>query len=288
VASRKSKQKKKGKANRADLAKRQNPRLDKRLDPAAAAVMKSLEIRPVVGPSELVEDAAVFNREMRLSLAGELQVGAAKVIESLELTSLGQFEEAVAKLKDIARSSPFSDWRLFVRGLHAFYADDIETARQNWSKLDVTRRPARIASTLLLAETGQPLSDNISSAHKDLLEHAQTLRLRKNLVMAAEAIAKVKHRDPEVTFSVSQSAMLLNLITSFRKLDPEFVSRVGQACVGLSIKQGDMEVFDRLKRLVPGPPDDPNWHRTKSIYMLNFEDSLELMKKASWAIRSRL
>ena len=245
--------------------------------------MKSLEIRPVVGPSELVEDAAVFNREMRLSLAGELQVGAATVIESLELTSLGQFEEAVAKLKDIARSSPFSDWRLFVRGLHAFYADDIETARQNWSKLDVTRRPARIASTLLLAETGQPLSDNISSAHKDLLEHAQTLRLRKNLVMAAEAIAKVKHRDPEVTFSVSQSAMLLNLITSFRKLDPEFVSRVGQACVGLSIKQGDMEVFDRLKRLVPGPPDDPNWHRTKSIYMLNFEDSLELMKKASWA-----
>ncbi len=283
MASRKSKQKKKGKPNRADLAKRQNQRLEKRLDPVATSVAKSLEIRPVVGPSERAEDAAIFNRELRLCLAGELQVEADKVIESLELTSLGQFEVAITKLKDIARSSPFSDWRLFVRGLHAFYSGDVETARQNWSKLEPTRRPARIASTLLLAETGQPLSDEIPSIQKDLLEHAQTLRLRKILVTAAEAIAKVRHRDPEVTFAVSQFAMLLNLFSSFRKLDPEFVSRVGQACVGLSIKQGDMEVFDRLKKLVPGPADDPNWNRTKSIYMLDFQDAEDLMMKASLA-----
>jgi len=283
MASKKSKQKNKRKANRNDLAKRQNQRLEKRLDPAAAFFAKSLEICPVVGPSERTEDAAVFNREQRLNLAGPLQVEAANVIESLELTSLGQFEDAIAKLKDIARSSPFSDWRLFVRGLHAFYAGDVEMARQNWSKLDLTRRPARIASTLLLAETGQPLSDEIASPQKVLVEHVQTLRLRKIIVTAAEAIAKVRHRDPEVTFSVSQFAMLSNFISSFRKLEPEFVSRVGQACVGLSIKQGDMEVFDRLKKLVPGPADDPNWNRTKSIYMLDFEDSEELMLKASLA-----
>jgi len=287
MASRKSKQKNKGKANRADLAKRQNQRLEKRLDPAAAAAAKSLEIRPVVGSSERTEDAAIFNREQRLSLAEPLQVEAANVIESLELTSLGKFEDAIAKLKDIARSSPFSDWRLFVRGLHAFYAGDVETARQNWSKLETKRRPARIASTLLLAETGMPLSDAIASHQKDLLEHTQSLRLRKNAVTAAEAIAKVRHRDPEVTFSISQFAMLLNFISSFRKLDPEFVSRVGQTCVGLSIKQGDLEVFDKLKKLVPGPADDPNWNRTKSTYLLDFKDTGDLMEKASLAYIER-
>jgi len=283
VASRKTKQKNKGKANRADLAKRQSQRLERRLDPAAAAAASSLEIRPIVGPSERIEDAAVFNRDQRSKLAEEMQLEAAKVNESLELTHLGQFENALAKLKDIARSSPFSDWRLFVRGLHAFYEGDFETARQNWIKLEATRRPARIASTLLLAETGQPLSDAITSAQKDLVEHAQTLRLRKHVVTAAEAIAKVRHRDPEVTFSVSQFAMLSNFVSSFRKLDPEFVSRVGQACVGLSIKQGDMDVFDRLKKLVPGPADDPNWNRTQSMYMIDFEDAEELMLKASRA-----
>lgn len=283
MVSRKTKGKNKGKANRAELAKRQNQRLERRIDHAVASTSSSLEIRPIVGPSERIEDAAVFNREQRSKLVEELQLEAANVNESLELTYLGQFEEALAKIKNIARSSPFSDWRLFVRGLHAFYAADFETARQNWIKLEATRRPARIASTLLLAETGQPLSDAITYAQKELVEHAQTLRLRKNAVTAAEAIAKVRHRDPEVTFSVSQFAMLLNFFSSFRKLDIEFVSRVGRACVGLSIKQGDMEVFDRLKKLVPGPADDPNWNRTKSMYMLDFEDAEELMMKASRA-----
>ena len=283
MVTRKTKLKNRGKANRAELAKRQNQRMEKRLDPAAASAARSLEIHPLVGPSERTEDAAVFNQEQRSKISEELQLEAVKVNESLELTHLGQFEDAIAKLKDIARSSPFSDWRLFVRGLHSFYSGDFETARQNWIKLEATRRPSRIASTLLLAETGQPLSDAITSAQKDLVEHAQTLRLRKNVVTAAEAIAKVRHRDPEVTFSVSQFAMLLNFFSSFRKLDPEFVSRVGQACVGLSIKQGDMEVFDRLKKIVPGPSDDPTWNRTKSIYMLDFEDAEDLMMKASRA-----
>lgn len=283
MTSRKSKEKNKGKVNRADLAKRQNQRLERRIDPAVLSATASLEIRPAVGSSERTEDAAVFNRELRSNLDESLQIQASNVNESLELTHQGKFEDAIAKLKDIARSSPFSDWRLFVRGLHAFYANDYDSARQNWTKLDPTRRPARIASTLLQAETGQPLDGSTTSTAKDLVEHARTLRFRKNVVLAAEAIAKVRHRDPDVTFSVSQFAMLSNLFSSFRKLDAEFVSRVGQACVGLSVNQGDMDVFDRLKRLVPGPADDPNWNRTKAIYMLDFENAEEQMLKASKA-----
>ena len=283
MVSRKKREKNKGKVHPADLAKRQNQRLERRIDPAVLSATSSLEIRPVVGLSERIEDAAVFNREQRSKLHEGLQNEAANVHESLELTYQGKFEESISKLKEIARSSPFSDWRLFVRGLHAFYASDLETARQNWTKLDPTRRPARIASTLLLAETEQPLSDTLASPPTELVSHARTLRLRKNVVTAAEAIAKVKHRDPDVAFSVSQFAMFSSFSSSFRKLDPGFVSRVGQACLGLAVKQGDLDIFDRLKRLVPGPSDDPNWNRTKAIYLVDFENSAETMLKSTQA-----
>ena len=270
---------------KADLATRQNQRLEKRGGPSPAAPRSasSLEIRPKVSVSESVEDAAVFNKEYRCKLSDELQNEALKVGEALELTCNGNFEDSLDKLKDIARSSPFADWRLFVRGLHSFYAGELETARQNWTRLDRGRRPARIASTLLLAETDQPLDAEIQSVSASLVEHAKTLRLRKDAVAAATAIAKVKHRKPDTTFSVSQVAMLSNFLDAYRKLDPEFVASVGQACVGLAISQGDMEVFERLAKMVPGIPSDPKWNRTRFLYSIAFKGAQELVKKAALA-----
>ena len=272
-------------ARKADLAKRQSQRLEKRGGPTPTAPRSasSLEIKPKVSESESLEDAAVFNKEFRGKLSDELQNEALKVGEALELTCKGKFEDSLDKLKDIARSSPFADWRLFVRGLHAFYGGELETARQNWTRLDRARRPARIASTLLLAETEQPLDDEIPSVSAALVEHAKTLRLRIDAVAAATAIAKVKHRNPDTTFSVSQVAMLTNFSDAYRKLDQEFVASVGQACVGLATSQGDMEVFERLTKMVPGTPSDPKWNRTRLLYSLNFEGAQEQVKKASLA-----
>ncbi len=278
-------------SRRVELEKRQNQRLEKRGDPSISALSSpiALEIRPKVGQSERVEDAAVFNKDCRLKLSGELQLEAASISEALELTCQGKFEEAIGMLKDIARSSPLSDWRLFVRGLHAFYLGDLETARQNWTRLDRTRRPARIASTLLLTETelltktDQPLEVEIAPVSKSLVEHAKTLRLRKNAVAAAEAIAKVRHRDPDTTFSVSQVAMLSNFFNAYRKLDHEFVSSVGRACIGLAVQQGNMEVFDRLAKMVPGAVDDPKWNRTRMLYAIAFEGAHDVVEKAATA-----
>ena len=272
-------------SRKADLAKRQSQRLERKREAVTAAPRSasSLEIKPKVSESERVEDAAVFNKEYRCKLSDELQNEALKVGEALELTCQGNFEDSLEKMKDIARSSPFADWRLFVRGLHSFYAGDLETARENWTRLDRARRPARIASTLLRAESDQPLDGEIQSVSSSLVEHARTLRLRKDAVAAATAIVKVKNRKPETTFSVSQVAMLSNFLDAYRKLDQEFVASVGQACVGLAINQGDMEVFERLAKMVPGLPSDPKWNRTRLLYMLDFDGAQEQVKKAAIA-----
>jgi hypothetical protein len=276
----------KSKASRKkELAKAQSQRLEKRGTTLStiATFVGSLEIRPKVDDSERTEDAAVFNKDCRRKLSEELQSEAVCVYEALELTNQGRFEDAIGAVKGIARSSPFSDWRLFIRGLNAFYSADLENARQNWTKLDRARRPARIATTLLIAEFGQALDDEGPCVPESILEHAKTLRLRKIAVDSANAIAKVKHRNPDTTLSVSQVAMLSSFIETYRKLDLEFVTRVGQACVHLAMNQGDMEIFNRLAKMVPGTQDDPKWNRSRMIYSLDFEGAEDRFEDAAIA-----
>jgi hypothetical protein len=255
------------------LAKRQKLRQSQKLPKSTIAdgSNDSLTIKPRAGLAELAEDAAVFDADYLRNLPTDLQAEAALVYGALELTYIGNFDESMGKLKDISRSSPFSDWRLFIRGLHAFYSGDIDAARQNWSKLDQTRRPARIASTLLIAEYNQPLANETQPCATQVINHAKNLRLRENVVNAAQAIASARHRDSKVTFAVSQAAMLADFINRYQRVDVDFVTTFGQACVLLSTFQGDFPVFDRLTKLVRGPAADPNWNNLRFHYLLNFE-----------------
>ena len=281
-----SSQKKMGSASRkVELARRQDQRLAKRdtLRPGFSFSAGSLELRPKIGPTESIADAAIFNKECRLKLSDELQLEASKVIEALELTRNSKFDEAIDQLKEIPRSSPFADWRLFIRGLHSYYSGELEAARQNWTRLDRARRPARIGATLLLAEIGETLGSESPPISAVLVEHAKTLRFRKEAIAAATAIAQVRHRDPDTTFSVSQSAMLSNFRDAFSKLDAELVSSVSLACVQLSVHQSNWELFERLVKTVPGPPDDPNWNRTKFLYATKFQGFENILEKVSKA-----
>jgi hypothetical protein len=55
---------------------------------------------------------------------------------------------ALAALGDIPRSSPFAEWKLFVRGLTAYYRHDDATMRSNWDHLAADRFAAGLAAPL--------------------------------------------------------------------------------------------------------------------------------------------
>ncbi|MEO8272141.1 MAG: hypothetical protein ABI557_20695, partial [Aureliella sp.] len=111
------------------------------------------ELKPQPLADEPLHDVAVFARSSREQLPAELRTQATAVAEALEMLRQGADVQAIESLKDIPRSSPFADWRLFVRGLVACYAADMTAARDAWGRLDQSRRPARIAAVLLKAET---------------------------------------------------------------------------------------------------------------------------------------
>src|SRR4051812_29825976 len=94
-------------------------------------------------------DLAVLHPERSAEAPPEVRQGALRVREALEALEKGDEEKALAALRDVSRGSPFSDWKLFVRGLAAHSRRQDEEARANWGRLDPRRAPARIVRYLL-------------------------------------------------------------------------------------------------------------------------------------------
>ena len=65
-------------------------------------------------------DQAVLHPERAAEAPPEVRDGAATVRAALEALQAGDEAKALEALRDVARSSPFADWKLFVRGLAAF------------------------------------------------------------------------------------------------------------------------------------------------------------------------
>src|SRR5262249_15033117 len=61
----------------------------------------------------------------------------------------GQDDAVREGLQAIGLHSPFVDWKLLLRGLHAYYHNDDARAVENWQRLDPERLPARVAAPLL-------------------------------------------------------------------------------------------------------------------------------------------
>jgi hypothetical protein len=273
MASRKSKAKNRNRSrpNPRPIPQRAVPQRSGDADARDSVEAEAAALKPKQALDERVEDIAVFANVGREQLSDELKIDCTAVMEALDLTYEGDFVQANDRLKNIARSSPYADWRLFVRGLCGFCSSDYEAARQNWQRLDATRRPARIAATLLSAQLNEPLGD-IGQRPKRLIESAKALLHRPSVIAAAKQIAAVKHRDPDVKFTASQVAMLINFRDDFRKVDKKFVTDFSQACVYLSCTQETPDSFMLLKKSVPGPPHDPRWNLQQFQYLQDFDD----------------
>ena len=102
-------------------------------EPAAALLLavglagRALELQGRLDAPEARErltrqaaDQAVLHPERASAAPPEIREGAARVRAALEALEAGDEAKALAGLRDVARSSPFADWRLFARGLAAF------------------------------------------------------------------------------------------------------------------------------------------------------------------------
>src|SRR5205823_12829676 len=68
------------------------------------------------------------------------------IVKAFAALHAGRDEEARGLLQPIGLTSPFLDWKLFLRGLLAYYAGEDVRAVENWQRLQPERLPARLAA----------------------------------------------------------------------------------------------------------------------------------------------
>ncbi len=116
----------------------------------------------------LVADQTVLHPERPQPCSPEVGQESALVRQALEALYAADEATALGLVRDIARSSPVSEWKLLVRGLAAFYRGDHGETQANWSRLDPERAPQRIARHLQKLQQGQSEKDAIGTDFAEL------------------------------------------------------------------------------------------------------------------------
>ncbi len=262
---------------------------------------KLFAVNPVAVSGESMADRAVLAASAGTQLDPEDQSAAAAIRTALAALAEGRASAALAAVQGISRGSPLAEWRMFVRGLAAFYADDFVEAARAWKSLDPHRRPHRIAAVLRASEpdaalvvgesTGPPASpappdSSPSSATSPpaWLERRAALvrrfRQQRPVLERARHIANVVHRDPDQRFSASQLQELINLRLAWNRLDPGFVQPFERACVYLCTMQPQHQVFDLAKQRIPGPAHDRVWNLLAYVYYQKFRGAESLVRES--------
>ena len=86
--------------------------------------------------------------EGRQQLPASLHEGYDAVVRAFRESEAGQDESARATLQAIGLQSPFLEWKVFLRGLIAYYQQDDVRALENWQRLNSERLPARLVAPL--------------------------------------------------------------------------------------------------------------------------------------------
>jgi tetratricopeptide (TPR) repeat protein len=204
-------------------------------------------------------DQAVLHPDRAGTSPTEVREGAARVRAALEAAWAGG-GSAPEGLHDVARGSPFADWKLFARGLAAFRRGEPIEARANWGRLDPDRAAWRIARALLaiagpVGETG-PEPVDLGPLERWAFGASVLGPLRE----LAEAVGKGRW-DEAVR-------MVSGLRFALRRVDPGLAVRLTQALYHPLIREasglGEREGRGLLRdftRVAEPMPIDPRWNR---------------------------
>lgn len=206
-------------------------------------------------------DLAVLHPERALQSPPEVRQGAQPVRAALEALQAGDEAKALDALRDVARSSPFSDWKLFVRGLAAFSRREAEEVRANWDRLDPRRAASRIARSLLALNGLAPDGPSQAGIKLDALERRV---LGVPVLDPLEQLRALVAQD-RWDEAVRQIGTLRFLL---QRIDPKLAERLTRVLYGPLIRAASQLDYRQAKNLVKEftyvaepLPIDPRWNR---------------------------
>jgi tetratricopeptide (TPR) repeat protein len=212
--------------------------------------------------SELAADRVVIHPDRAGPASAELVRDAGRIRQALEKLQAGDEDGAMGVLRDLARSSPLSEWKFFVRGLAAFYRDDKAEVRANWDRLDPKRTAVVIAERLrgMAARSAGTDSASLEPVEKlvfgepilDRLRQVQTFAANREWIKVFRLLGPLRH--------------------SLNQIDPKLAERLTVVLIGSLVKSAqDMpwpeaeRVITQFTRVAQPMTIDPRWNRLWAI-----------------------
>jgi hypothetical protein len=260
---------------------------------------------PQSWPGELPEDAAIFDDAALAKLLPELTPQVSAVREALQDALASRGDDALKRVSAIPRSSPLSEWRLFLRGLIDWLAGASAKAGDTWKRLDPERRPGRIATAMMIALRhdlehatpcqGQPESSPTTSTW-DRFDDAQLyhgkllrrVRFDRAALRVAEAGVNVPEEAKELLLGPRKIHWLKQFIAEYEDTEPELATAMAQVALRRAYAQTYCNLFDEAARKIRGPRHDRrNLLLTFFFYNRFTSDSLT-QQKADRALKEYL
>lgn len=218
-------------------------------------------------------DQAVLHPDHASRSPDEVREGAARIHQALDAVQSGDGETARSLLKEVARSSPFGEWKRFALGLIAFHERDAAQTAAAWDRLAPDRAPSRIASRLRLLETpdaSAPFCPELEAVERQTLGAAVLQPLRTIAAMIAE------NRWPEALRAI------VAIRPKLLAIDPTLGQRLTRLLYDPAIQsisrlgyQDGMRAIQEVTRSLEPLPIDPRWNRFHALLWEGPQGSLE-------------
>jgi hypothetical protein len=263
---------------------------------------------PQAWPSELPADVAIFDDAALAALPAELIPQATAIREALQEALASRGDDALKRVSEIPRGSPLSEWRLFIRGLIDWLANETAAAGEAWKRLDRERRPGRIATAMMLAfrsdlEQAIPSQDQTpATAPTDpttaaeaqtpatsawdrfdaaQLYHAKLLRrvrFDRAALRVAEAGLKIPEESKELLLGPRRIQWLARFIAEYGDTEPDLAAALAQTALRRAFGQNFSNLFDDAARRIPGPRHDRLNRLLAYHYYSRFSDDFAAQK----------
>lgn len=241
------------------------------LGEAGASTNAALEADPTLLTE--IADRAVLDRNLAVPNYADLPLHVAAVREALLAVETGDDNRAIEQLAVISRGSPLADWRLFVRGLSAFYARDNERAEANWSRLEKSRPAIRIARALKLA-ANLPLSEE-EKTDISALDGVRRLELKSETGPLFTLLTQLSVEWQQQNWkSFFRTFRLLH--QRYTRSHEKLVRQVVDIVWKWSVRNAAAGVLDDLAAIGPAPEFDPFWNRSRALLAEHPDDPSDL------------
>ena len=222
-------------------------------------------------------DAAILDERSLPPDIPELKARIANVRRAFAAIERGDDAEAIELLADIPRNSPLSDWKLFLRGLAAFYQSDRERTDRNWRRLDPERPAYRISQALLVAAGDLP--PNEAGCHVATAINRLESRLQTDPALdLLERLGRAWDRGDWKGVVRGLNRLIARFGESHARLIEQFVDRAWKQ----AIRTRGESPMRELARLDYAPPLDPHWNRARALRLEQILDEPFEAMEQSW------